>query len=68
MDTHLEERFAEAFVDVMRSELATTQDVVVPGLGRFRTEHRPARFDERSDGTSVLTPPAEVIVFEEATD
>lgn len=65
MDTHLEERFAEAFVDVLRTELATNREVVVPGLGRFGIEHRPSTFAERPDGTTVLAPPEEAIVFEE---
>lgn len=68
MDTHLEERFAAVFVEVMRAELTAGHEAVVPGLGRFRTEHRPSTFDERHDGTIMMTPPEEVIVFEEATE
>lgn len=63
MDAHLEERFAAAFVELLKSELAQHRRVSVPELGEFHVAHQSSTFDERHDGTVVLTPPCERIVF-----
>ncbi len=68
MDAHLKERFAAAFIDVVKSELISRREVAVPGLGVFRVEHRPSTFEESQDGTVRITPPVEVITFQESVD
>lgn len=67
MDTRLKEQFASALIEVMRSELIGSREIIVPGLGRFRVEHIPSRFEEVPDGTVWMTPPEEIISFEETT-
>jgi nucleoid DNA-binding protein len=63
MESSKEERFAQAFTDVLKTALTRRGSVDVPGLGQFSTEHRSSDFSESPDGSIMLAPPEEGIVF-----
>jgi len=54
----------EAFVTVVRDRLERGESVTVPGLGTFSVEHRPSEQRERSDGSTYMAPPRNVVVFD----
>jgi hypothetical protein len=51
-----------AFADAIRDGLIRDRTVVVAGLGAFRREHDPSRFDD-SVVPPRLLPPREIILF-----
>lgn len=57
-----------AFGEVVRDCLMRRDDAVVPGLGTFEVRHHPSRVAETDDGQRLLQPPADLIVFEPATE
>ncbi|MFW5955635.1 MAG: HU family DNA-binding protein, partial [Rhodothermales bacterium] len=63
MDETLEERFAEALVETVRSELSANGEVTVPGFGQFLIEHQSSHFRETDEGEIVLHPPAGIVRF-----
>lgn len=57
-----------AFAEVARDRLMRREPVELPGVGTLRVRHEPSRVREDADGTRMLLPPHDVIVFEPAAD
>lgn len=53
-----------ALARAFHEALAEGREVELPGLGSFRVEHHHSRLLEGEDGSMVLTPPEDTIVFE----
>ena len=63
MDSDLKRQLAESLPEILRSLLSTGQAVSVPGLGRFQVAHEASSSEERPDGSIILHPPTERIIF-----
>ncbi len=64
MPTPSTDRVAEALAEIVREALEQGRAVEVPELGAFRVEHRSSEIEERGDGTLVMHPPRNEVVFE----
>ncbi len=62
MSSSTAEQVIDAFIDVLRDELAEGRAVEVPSLGTFSVEHHPSAVEE-ADGTRRLTPPKNTVAF-----
>lgn len=61
MSSPSSEEVIDAFVDILRDQLAESNTVEVPALGTFSVEHRPSVMDEEEQA---LTPPRDIVKFE----
>ncbi len=61
------EEVIDAFIEVVRDELANDNAVEVPSLGTFAVEHRPSAL-ERTDDGHALAPPRNAVVFTPDTE
>ena len=52
-----------ALAEVVRQALARGEEVRVPELGTFHVEHRPSTPAEQPDGTVLMQPPRNEIIF-----
>ncbi|MFB6231594.1 MAG: HU family DNA-binding protein [Salinibacter sp.] len=55
------EEVIDAFVDILREQLAEGNRVEVPGLGTFSVEHRPSTLDDEDE---TMTPPRIEVCFD----
>ena len=53
-----------AFARTVRDLLSAGQDVAVSGVGEFRLYHRSARLETKPDGSRVMVPPQDAVLFE----
>ncbi len=64
MPTLSTDRVAGALAEIVREAVEQGQAIDVPELGVFRVEHRSSEIEERGDGTLVVHPPRNEVVFE----
>lgn len=57
------DQVTSVLADIVRESLARGEEVVVPGLGTFRVEHRSSRIEEQPDGQIRMEPPRDEVVF-----
>ena len=63
MTTITLDQIKESLADVVREALANGQDVLLPGLGTLRVEHKPSEMIEDENGQIVMRPPRDEVVF-----
>ncbi len=68
MTTITSDQLNETLSDVVREALANGQDVLVPGLGTLRVEHKPSEMIEDENGQIVMRPPRDEVVFDPIED
>jgi nucleoid DNA-binding protein len=63
MPSHTPSQLSAALAEIVRDALSRGQDMHLPGLGTLRVEHQASRLDELEDGSVVMRPPEDVVVF-----
>lgn len=63
MTTITLDQLKETLADVVREKLANGEEVVLPGFGTFRVEHKPSEMAEDENGQIVMRPPRDEVVF-----
>ncbi|KPP99676.1 MAG: nucleoid DNA-binding protein [Bacteroidetes bacterium HLUCCA01] len=58
--------FEKAFTAVIREQIIQNNPVSLDGLGTFSLKHIRQATSRTEDGTPVVTPPKDVIVFKQA--
>jgi nucleoid DNA-binding protein len=61
MSSSSSEEVIDAFIDIVREQLAEGNRVEVPRLGTFSVEHRPSTLDDEDE---TMTPPRTEVRFD----
>ncbi len=64
MTTIILDQLKGSLADIVREALANGQNVVLPGLGTLRVEHKPSEMIEDENGQIVMRPPRDEVVFD----
>lgn len=59
----MEEKFRKAFISVMREQLHAKKNIKIEGLGTFKSVHIKQYQKPEPDGTIVLMPPIDYVLF-----
>lgn len=59
----MEERFIQAFSEVIKEGVANRQEIKLEGLGKFSFNHQKQFQQQFDDGRVVMMPPKDTITF-----
>jgi len=59
----MDQEFLQAFVEVVREQMARRNNVRIDGVGSFRVEHQKQFQKQYDNGRVVMMPPKDVIRF-----
>ena len=61
-------KFLEAFSSVIKDQIIMKNSVNISGLGTFNAVHISQKQEQKSDGSTTMTPPKDIIEFVASTE
>lgn len=59
----MDKEFTQAVADVIRDQVVKKNDIKIPGLGSFRSNHVKQHQKQYENGRVVMVPPRDEIIF-----